>query len=151
LALRTGKTYLHEMPVLTRRPVEFFLDIEGVPDRGSYYLFGLLIRRDGRATYQAFWSDEAEDEERIWKQLLVTIEEHPEAPIYHYGQYEVRAVASLAKRYGTPWMRLAQRLVNLNAAVYGRVYFPVRSNRLKDIGRFLVQDQATSWSTARWS
>jgi hypothetical protein len=26
---------------------------------------------------------------------------------------------------------------NVNSYVYGRVYFPVRSNRLKDIGKFI--------------
>jgi predicted RecB family nuclease len=33
LALRTGKIYLDQAPPLPKRPIELFLDIEGVPDR----------------------------------------------------------------------------------------------------------------------
>jgi len=66
LAIRTGKTYLHEVPTLTRPPVECFLDIEGVPDRRAYYLFGLLVCQDGAAVYQAFWADtDAQEGRRV--------------------------------------------------------------------------------------
>jgi predicted RecB family nuclease len=37
LAIREHKTYLQELPAVSRQPVELFLDIEGVPDRQSYY------------------------------------------------------------------------------------------------------------------
>src|SRR5262249_31998630 len=48
--------------------------------------------------------------------------------------------ATLGKRHGPndgQLESLTQRLVNLNAHVHGKVYFPVRSNSLKDIGGFL--------------
>jgi hypothetical protein len=32
---------------------------------------------------------------------------------------------------------LQERLVNVNSFIFGGIYFPVRSNRLKDVGRFL--------------
>ncbi|MDQ3703418.1 MAG: IS66 family transposase [Chloroflexota bacterium] len=142
LALRTGKTYLHELPALTRQRVELFLDVEGIPDRRAYYLLGLLVCNESTVAYHAFWADAAEDEERMWRQLLATLNDYPNAPVYHYGQYDARAVATLAKRYGTDGAGLTQRLVNLTAAIHGKVYFPVRSNRLKDIGRFL----GVSWT-----
>ena len=47
LALRTGKTYLHEPPTLAREQTELFLDFEGIPDRGTYYLLGLLVCQEG--------------------------------------------------------------------------------------------------------
>ena len=147
LAIRTGKTYLHEVPTLTRPPVECFLDIEGVPDRRAYYLFGLLVCQDGAAVYQAFWADTDAQEGQGWRQLLATLAAYPEAPVYHYGQYEPRALAALARRYQTDCPGLEERLVNLNAAIYWKVYFPVRSNRLKDIGHFL----GVSWSAAEAS
>ena len=147
LAIRTGKTYLHELPTLTRSRIECFLDIEGVPDRQAYYLFGLVVCRDGAAVYQAFWADTAAQEGQAWRQLLTTLAGYPEAPVYHYGQYERRALATLAKRYQTDGDGVQRRLVNLNAAIFGKVYFPVRSNRLKDIGHFL----GASWSAAEAS
>ena len=53
LALCTGKTYLHQLPQLSRQPIEVFLDIEGIPDRDFYYLIGLLVV-DGRNASPAF-------------------------------------------------------------------------------------------------
>jgi predicted RecB family nuclease len=36
LAIRENKIYLQELPTLSRQPVELFVDMEGVPDRGLY-------------------------------------------------------------------------------------------------------------------
>ena len=58
-------------------------------------------------------------------------------PIYHYGSYEPRAIAKLSRRYDTDSESLKSRLVNVNTFVYARVYFPVRSNRLKEVGGFI--------------
>lgn len=137
LALRTGKTYLHDLPALQRYSTELFLDIEGVPDQHFYYLIGLLVCHEGHTSYNAFWANTPDDEAQIWQALLTMLDEYREAPIYHYGSYEPRAIATLEKRYNSACDRVKQRLVNINAAVYGKVYFPVRSNRLKDIGHFL--------------
>jgi predicted RecB family nuclease len=148
LALRTGKTYLHEPPALVHRQLEIFVDSEGIPDLDTQYLFGLMVANDGDASYHPFWADRGEDEERIWDELLTILDGYPDTPIYHYGQYEARAIKTLAKRYPrTNADALLERLVNLNASVYGKVYFPVRSNRLKDIGRWL----GVCWPTAEAS
>ncbi|MGO9898415.1 MAG: ribonuclease H-like domain-containing protein [Solirubrobacteraceae bacterium] len=53
----------------------------------------------------------------------------------------------MLKRHQPAADPLSGRLVNLNAYVYGKVYFPARSNRLKDIGRWL----GVSWPTAEAS
>jgi hypothetical protein len=143
LALRTGKTYLHEPPAVVRHHTEIFIDFEGVPDRHTQYLLGLLTCEDTSECYQAFWADTDAGEARIWQDLTTTLETYPDAPIYHYGQYEARAVTALAKRHGTSAGPLLERLVNLNTYVFGKVYFPLRSNRLKDIGRWL----GVSWPT----
>ncbi len=149
LALRTGKTYLHEPPALVRQQPEIFLDFEGIPGRDTQYLLGLLVRQQGDVSYHAFWADTDADEARIWHELLTTLAAYPDAPLYHYGQYEARAIRVLLKRYqpAVAADALLGRLVNLNAYVYGKVYFPVRSNRLKDIGRWL----GVSWPTAEAS
>ena len=147
LALRTGKTYLHEPPALVRQQPEIFLDFEGIPDRDTQYLLGLLVLQHDDVSYHAFWADTDADEARIWHELLSTLAAYPDAPLYHYGQYEARAIKVLLKRYQPATDALLGRLVNLNAYVYGKVYFPVRSNRLKDIGRWL----GVSWPTAEVS
>lgn len=121
LALRTGKTYLHELPALARPRTELFLDFEGVPDRHVQYLLGLLVCHEEAPVYHPFWADGNDNEAEIWRQLLAILDEYPDAPVYHYGQYEPRAIAALAKRYQTPADGLSKRLVNINVHVYGGV------------------------------
>jgi|SRR5579871_3009206 len=147
LAIRTNKVYIQEPPVLSRGSIELFLDIEGIPDQHLYYLFGLLISQNGDYSYFPFWGDTAQDEERIWYQFLAKINEYPESPVYHYGSYEQRAIEQLAKRYQIDCGYILQRLVNVLALISGKVYFPVRSNSLKDIGRFV----GASWSSSEAS
>jgi len=137
LAIRENKIYLQELPTVSRQPVELFLDMEGLPDRGFYYLIGLLVCQADTMTHYAFWADTVHDERHIWQQFVGKIAQYYEGPIYHYGSDELRARATLAKRYQTDCENLIKRLVNVNSYIYGKVYFPVRSNGLKDIGHFI--------------
>src|SRR6266496_5919370 len=137
LAIREKKIYLQELPALSRQPVELFLDMEGVPDRGLYYLIGVLVCQGDTTEHYSFWADTEQDEHHIWQQFVDMVTQYPDAPIYHYGSYEPRAIATLAKRYETDGALLTKRLVNVNRYIYGKVYFPVRSNGLKDIGTFI--------------
>ena len=84
------------------------------------------------------------DEEQMWHQFLAMMQEHPHAPIYHYGSYEPKAIATLGRRYQSEIASITTRLVNVNASIYGRIYFPLRSNRLKDLGAFL----GASWTAS---
>src|SRR5215475_4191618 len=154
LAIRDKKIYLHELPAVSRQPVELFLDMEGVPDRGRYYLIGLLVCQRDTTEHHAFWADTDQDERYMWQQFVDTVTQYPDAPIYHYGSYEPRAIATLAKRYETDAESVTKRLVNVNRHIYGKVYFPVWSNRLKDIGNFLgakwTSPQASGLQSLVW-
>ncbi|MFC1717191.1 TM0106 family RecB-like putative nuclease, partial [Candidatus Poribacteria bacterium] len=143
LAIRTGEIYLQEKPDLPKHPTEIFVDIEGVPDQQFYYLIGVLVREDGICTYHAFWSDMHEDEFKIWRQFKEKVDQHPDVPIYHYGSYEPKAIEKLARRYETDVASIAERLINVNTCIFGKVYFPVRSNRLKELGDFI----GASWTS----
>src|SRR4029434_11118123 len=114
-----------------------FVDMEGVPDRGFYYLIGLVVCQGDTTEHHAFWADTDQDEHHMWQQFVDMVTRYPDAPIYHYGSYEPRAIAQLAKRYDTDTEGVTKRLVNVNRYIYVKVYFPVRSNRLKDIGTFI--------------
>lgn len=138
LAIRTNKIYLHELPQVIRQPIELFLDIEGIPDRQYEYLIGLLICDETNiCNHYSFWADTREDEGKMWHQFTEMIDRYNDAPIYHYGDYEVRSIAKLAKRYEseTKLEGIKNRLINVNTYIYGQIYFPVYSNGLKDIGK----------------
>jgi predicted RecB family nuclease len=137
LAIRAGKIYLQTPPGVVRKPVEIFLDIEGIPDEQFHYLIGVLVRRGDEHRAHSFWADSRADEPRIWGELRGLLDAEPGAPIIHYGSYEPRAIARMGQRCGTDVETYLRRMVNLNEEVFGRVYFPVRSNSLKEIGTFL--------------
>ncbi len=153
-AIRTGKIYLQEVPSIPRNRVEIFLDIEGIPDQDSYYLIGLEILNEESAFHYQFWADDLSGEERIWREFLEKAKEYPEAPIYHYGSYDSRAINKLAKRYRSNCEEINNRLVNVNSYIYGKVYFPVMSNSLKNIGKFLgaswTADDASGLQSLVW-
>ena len=144
LAIRTEKIYLQDIPVLVRQEVEIFLDIEGVPDQKFYYLIGLLIYIKGEISYYSFWADNLKEEEKICLQLIEIINLYPEAPIYHYGSYEPKAIKKLFKSYlhEDNYKLIEKRLINVNQYIYGKVYFPVYSNSLKELGEYV----GASWS-----
>ena len=78
-----------------------------------------------------------EDEPRIWGELRSLLDSDPRCA--HHPLWELRAEGHSpdgpAIRHGR--RTYLRRMVNLNEEVFGRVYFPVRSNGLKDIGAFL--------------
>jgi predicted RecB family nuclease len=143
LAIQTKKIYLLETPKLMRHSTELFLDIEGVPDLQLYYLIGLLILKDNDTSYKNFWADNIKDEKIIWQQFLEIFYQYPDAPIYHYGNYDLKAVDKLNKRYGPINEDIKSRFVNVNSHIYGKVYFPVKSNSIKEIGGYL----GASWTS----
>jgi predicted RecB family nuclease len=134
--------------------VELFVDMEGVPNRELYYLIGLLVCQGDTTEHYSFWANTDRDERHIWQQFVGKVIQYPEAPIYHYGSYEPRAIATLAKRYETDAESVTKRLVNVNRHIYGKVYFPVWSNRLKDLGNFLgaqwTSPQASGLQSLVW-
>jgi predicted RecB family nuclease len=138
LVLRVGKIYLHTSPELLTSRTELFLDFEGMPDRQYYYLVGVLIRQGDNSNHHSLWAnDTRKDEQQIWLQLVEIFRSYSDCPIYHYGSYDAKAVATLGNRYGTDTDEILKRLVNINDYIYGKIYFPVRSNSLKDIGHYI--------------
>jgi predicted RecB family nuclease len=83
LAIRTGKVHVEHLPDLPRGPVELVVDLEGVPDTGTYYLAGLLVYGGGGVRYEPFWADDAADEAAMWSSLVERLEAFPDAPVYH--------------------------------------------------------------------
>lgn len=143
LAIRTNKIYLHENPSLGKKPIELYLDIEGIPDQDFYYLIGLLIQTGDATSMRSFWADSPEDEFGIFQACMHAAAEFPDAPIYHYGSYERRAFEKAARAYGIKCDSFLDRLINLNSFIFGKIYFPARSNRLKDLGALV----GASWNT----
>ena len=154
LAIRTAKTYIQRLPALERKPIEIFLDIEGLPDDGFFYLFGILISENTIQSTHSFWAETQHNEKKIWQGVVTLLETYPESPIYHYGTFEPSAFEKLAKRYQTDIEGIKKRFVNINSFIYGKIYFPTYSNGLKDLGKSLgakwTNEKASGLQTIIW-
>jgi hypothetical protein len=141
LAIREQKTFVLQPPELPLATNAIYLDFEGTRDEGHIYLLGGLIKQDGK-TDEAFslWSDAKINEQANFTRLLALLSQYPDAPIYHYGSYEAKAL-KLAVKNGLhsikPWATIEKRLVNLLAYLRTHVYPPTYSNGLKEVGNYL--------------
>lgn len=90
-----------------------------------------------------FWAKNQKDEAYIWNKFIALVEQYPTSPLFHYGSFERVAILKMGKLYGTPIKSILGRLFNINTCIYGKIYFPVRSNSLKDICRYL----GLSWTS----
>lgn len=151
LALTEKRTIIRGRAVLPVSPVELFFDIESDPLRDIDYLFGVLVvekglRPDGtvgpagKAAYHRFFAADSAQEETMWRAFLAFLEQYPEAPIYHYGAFEVEVTRRFEHRFGsTPVARtaLARNMIDLLSKLRDTVLFPLSFYSLKDIATHL--------------
>jgi predicted RecB family nuclease len=143
LAIRTEKILVQLLPGLSRHSVEIFFDVEGIPDNETYYLIGLIVIDNQEIANYSFWANNESDEVHIWQQFLSKISEYPNSPIFHYGNYDSKAIEILGKRYETDTTDIQSNLVNISNSIFGKIYFPAYSNRLKDLGNYI----GAKWSS----
>lgn len=126
-------------------PIEIHFDIEAEPDLDLDFLLGALVvdRRSGQQTYHSFLAESPADEGRVWSEFLELMDAYPQAPIYHFCDYEVKTIRRLARLYRTAPSRteaLVRRCVDLHQWVTQATVLPVESYALKPIARWLGFD-----------
>ncbi|WP_017719661.1 TM0106 family RecB-like putative nuclease [Kamptonema formosum] len=139
LAKRENGSFTGTFPTA---PVEFYFDIEAQPELDLVFLHGVL-EIDRHANTQKFHpllAKQPSDEGAIWEKFLDVVWAHPDAPVFHFCDYEVQTVKQLAKRYRTPahlWLPLLSRFVDVHEWVTRNAVLPVDSYALKSIARWL--------------
>ncbi len=128
--------------VLPTAPIELYFDIEAEPELQLDYLLGVLVvdRRTQSSTFHALLAEHPQDEASIWQQFLDCVELYPDAPIFHFSDYEVETVKRLAKLYKTPREQvnlLLSRFVDMHQQVMDTVTLPVEGYSLKHLARWL--------------
>jgi len=116
--------------------VELFFDIESDPLRDFDYLFGVLKVEDGKEEYYQFFAESPEQEVNMWKDFVEFIEQHIDAPIYHYGWFEMEVVQRYAAKNGiSPIAKdaLEKNMIDLLVLLRPVVIFPLSFYSLKDI------------------
>lgn len=113
LSIRTKKVFIQKIPEFKSSECELYFDIEGISERQDYYLFGILICRNAEEDYQYYYSKGVDEESKLWQWFLKIISDYEPYPIYHYGDYELKVIKKLAKKYSTDTSRIINRFVNV--------------------------------------
>lgn len=138
---KTAKFFTHTN-ILPTASVELYFDIEAEPELNLDYLLGVLVvdRRRNTEIFHPLIAEHPDDEASIWQQFLDLVSLYPDAPIFHFSDYEVETVKRLAKLYKTPSKRLKpllSRFVDVHHQVMNTVTLPVESYSLKHLARWL--------------
>ena len=138
LAIREKKIHIVGSPELKIEGTPVYLDVEGLPDRDFYYLIGLRIGNGESAIQHSLWADTVEDEGKIWRDFLGILETVQRPVLIHYGSFETEFLKTMSKRYdrsgdNSSIAVIVQQSVNQVSTIFGRIYFPTLSNRLKEI------------------
>ena len=139
LAIRDRKAYVFGSPQLPDAPARVYLDLEGKPDERFVYLLGVIMADGVSAVRHSFGADRPEEELRIVDQLLRLLQPYERFQVFCYGSYE-RTFRKRMRKYARRKRLVDQvraRRTNVLAVIYDHVYFPVYSNGLKEVARFL--------------
>jgi hypothetical protein len=125
-----------------------YLDVEGDPDRGFYYLIGSRIKSGNQPLSYSFWADSEDDEKEIWANFIHMLGELACPRLIHYGAYETQFLKRMRARYpdvgsASALDELVASAQNLVSVIYPHVYFPTYTNSLKEIASYLGH----SWSS----
>ncbi len=141
LAIRECKVHVVGARELMLEGTPVYLDVEGFPERDSYFLIGVKLRTDHGFAQHSFWAENADDEKHIWDAFLGLLATLENPTLIHYGSFEATFLRRMRARYGRPASEAAEKAIacpfNLLSLIYARIYFPTYSNGLKDLARFV--------------
>jgi uncharacterized protein len=127
---------------ISRAEIELYFDIEAEPDRNLDYLLGVLLvnKQNNSERFYPFLAENPENEGIIWQQFLDFVNLYPDAPIYHYSEYEVDTIKRLGRLYGTQKkhiLSLVSRFIDLHSLVTKSVVLPVENYSLKTLANWI--------------
>jgi uncharacterized protein len=127
---------------LPTAPIELYFDIEAEPELQLDYLLGVLVvdNHNQTETFHPFFAEKPSDEASIWQQFLDLVSLYPDAPIFHFSDYEVETTKRLGKLYQMPHhllQSLLDRFFDLHHHVMNTATLPVESYSLKHLARWL--------------
>jgi predicted RecB family nuclease len=142
LAIRENKIHAVAIPAPKLEGTPVFLDVEGLPDRDFYYLIGIRVQADGGSVQHSFWAEDAKEEKQVWHEFLGVLSKITNPTLVHYGSYESIFLRRMCERHGGPpeGSQAATAIdhpTNLLSFIYAQIYFPTRSNGLKEIAGYL--------------
>jgi predicted RecB family nuclease len=146
-AIREKKIHITGSPETIIEGTPVYLDVEGLPDQDFYYLIGARVNTGDSIVQHSLWADSPSDEARIWQEFLLKLAEVQNPVLVHYGSFESMFLKRMRERHGVSLdgvgtTKALESPVNLLSVIFGQIYFPTHSNRLKEIA---------GWLGFRWS
>ena len=141
-AIRDQKIYVLNPRSLPTSPIQIYLDIEGDPEKGFVYLLGMLVVENGTESWHSLWADSQEQELEFFQHFLDLLGRYDDFVLFHYGSYETSFFKRMQKALARTTLvaKLMHCSCNILSMIHSHVYFPVYSNGLKDVGRYLGSD-----------
>jgi predicted RecB family nuclease len=139
LAIRERKVHVYGTPNLPRKPVQVFLDAEGIDGGRFVYLLGVIVAEGEVQRSHSFWADSPAEEAKAFDSFLDLLENREDFVLFHYGNYEKMFLRRMRKVVARRDLvdRALDKAVNVLSAMHASVYFPTFSKGLKDVGRHL--------------
>jgi uncharacterized protein len=126
---------------------DLYFDMEGDPyyEGGLEYLFGVTYRQGGELKFRAYWAHDRDAEKRAFEEFVdfvtARIEQYPDLHVYHYADYERRALETLMQQHDTREKEVdalfrERRLVDLYRVVQESLVSSTPSYSIKHVERF---------------
>ncbi len=140
IAIKEHRHIIRQKADLPEARTELYFDIESDPLRDFDYLFGVLRVDAKEQTFHPFFAESPAQEEKMWRGFVDFVEQHMDAPIYHYGWFEIEVVRRFSAKYGISEIAreaLDRNMIDLLSVVRPSVIFPLSFYSLKDIAHYL--------------
>jgi predicted RecB family nuclease len=134
---------------------DMYFDMEGYPyvKDGLEYLFGVSYLDGGELRFKPFWGHDRHGERQAFEQfidfVMARISLYPNLHIYHYADYERRALRSLMSLHGTREKEVdqllrEQRLIDLYAVVRESIMTSEPRYSIKNLETFYMKGERES-------
>lgn len=137
-SLHEGRTIVMESVPFPPADVELYFDVESSPVRDLEFLFGVLVVDHGQQAYHPFVAKKPAEEQKAFTEFLSFIKQYPDAPIYHFGWYEIEVLKRLGEKYGqlaTVERVIERQMHDLLIMIRDAIIFPLHFYSLKDIAK----------------
>jgi len=101
----------------------------------------MLVVTESSELYHSFWANDRSDQPGIFAKFCEAVAAYPNAKLFHFGAYEVKAFKAMRKYLVNSLGSFADQILgschNVLPVIHHHCYFLTYSNRLKDIAGFL--------------
>ena len=134
---------------------DLYFDMEGNPleEGGLEYLFGVSYLEAGKLVFQPFWAHTRQEEKKAFEDFIDFVSGrialYPDLHIYHYADYERRALQSLMGLHGTRETQVdnllrSQKLVDLFAVVRHAILTSEPRYSIKNLETFYMKGERSA-------